>query len=213
MDQEHDFANLRVLAHPLIQEKLTRARDRGTGSAEFRRLLNQIAGLMTFEVSRHFQTRDLQVETPLEPTIGQVLSQPITLVPILRAGVAMTDGVLALMPEARVGHIGIYRDASLRPVAYYAKFPPDVAAGPVLLIDPMLATGGSAAHAATELKALGCTDLKLICLVCAPEGVRKMLDDHDDVEIYTASLDRELNDLGYIMPGLGDAGDRIFGTQ
>lgn len=215
MPTHHDVhGNLRIFNHPLILEKLARARDRTTPSSEFRRLLNQIAGLMTFEVSRDLPTREIMIETPLETTQGSVLSHPLTLVPILRAGIGMTDGILSLVPEARVGHIGIYRDeSSLEPIAYYAKFPPDVADGPVLLIDPMLATGGSACHAAAELKRRGCTDIRLICLVCAPEGVARMGESHPDVVIYTAALDRELDDRGYIRPGLGDAGDRIFGTQ
>lgn len=212
--RHEDFSNVRVFDHPLIQMKLTRARDYTTPHIEFRRLMNEIAGLMTYEVSRRFPTKEVPVTTPLEDTVGIALAQPVTLVPILRAGIGMTHGILGLVPEARVGHIGIYRDeASLEPVAYYAKFPKDVHAGPVLLIDPMLATGGSAAHAAHELKRRGCSDISLICLVCAPEGVRKMEVEHPDLIVYTASLDRELDDRGYILPGLGDAGDRIFGTQ
>jgi uracil phosphoribosyltransferase len=149
----------------------------------------------------------------LEKTTGHVLSKPVTLVPILRAGIGMTDGILALIPEARVGHVGIYRDeTSLLPVEYYAKFPPDIAAGPVLVIDPMLATGGSSVHTVSILKGRGCDDIKLICLVCAPEGVKRVGDAHPEVVIYAAALDRELNERGYILPGLGDAGDRIFGT-
>ncbi len=208
-----DYPNLRVLEHPLIQQKLTGVRDVRTGHGEFRRLLNQIAGLMTFEASRHFGTKPIDVDTPLARTSGRVLSGPVTLVPILRAGIGMTDGIVALMPEARVGHIGLYRDeASLMPVAYYAKYPADIADGPVLLIDPMLATGGSAAHAIGELKKVGCGDLRMICLVAAPEGVQHMLDQHEEVLIYAAALDAGLTDEGFIVPGLGDAGDRIFGT-
>jgi uracil phosphoribosyltransferase len=207
------YENLRTFDHPLIQNKLTRARDRRTDSASFRRLLNEIAGLMTFEVSRHFEAELEPIDTPLEPTTGLRLSQPVTLVPILRAGIGMTDGILSVMPEARVGHIGVYRDEqSLEPVSYYAKFPADVAQSHVLLVDPMLATGGSAVFAANRLKHLGCHDLRMICLVAAPEGVRAMLTHHPDVMIYTAALDRELDERGYIRPGLGDAGDRIFGT-
>jgi uracil phosphoribosyltransferase len=209
-----DLSNLRIFEHPLIQLKLTRARDRNTPPMEFRRLLNEIAGLMTFEVSRRFPTRTVKVNTPLEETAGHALAKPVTLVPILRAGIGMTDGILSVMPEARVGHMGIYRDElSLRPVAYYAKFPADIADGPVLLIDPMLATGGSACHAASVLKERGCRDVSLICLVSAPEGVQRMLEEHPDVTVYAAALDRQLDDRGYILPGLGDAGDRIFGTQ
>jgi len=208
------FPNLRIFLHPLIQQKLTRLRDRRTVSADFRHLLNQIAGLMTYEISRDLPTAPVEIETPLEPTVGTTIARPITLVPILRAGVGMTDGILSLMPEARVGHIGLYRnEADLTPVAYYAKFPPDMASGPVLLIDPMLATGGSAVHAVRELKARRCTDVRFVCLVCAPEGVARMHEAHPDVIVYTASLDRALDAKGYIRPGLGDAGDRIFGTS
>jgi uracil phosphoribosyltransferase len=209
-----EFANLRIFDHPLIQDKLTAARDRRTSSAEFRRLLNAIAGLMTFQASRHFGTRSVEIETPLETTSGLALAQPVTLVPILRAGVGMTDGILSMIPEARVGHLGIYRDEDkLEPVSYYAKLPPDVADSHVLLVDPMLATGGSAVYAVTHLKEAGCRDVHLLCLVCAPPGVQAMLDAHPDVVVYSASLDRELDERGYIRPGLGDAGDRIFGTQ
>ncbi len=209
-----DHHNLRVFDHPLIQTKLTRLRDRATVTGDFRRLLNEIAALMTFEISRDFPTKEVAVVTPLERTVGRALSRPVTLVPILRAGMGMTDGILALIPEARVGHIGIYRDeSSLEPVAYYAKFPPDMAQGPVLLVDPMLATGGSATHAVGELKKRGCRDIKMVCLVCAPPGVMRLGEHHPDVVVYTASLDRQLNERGYILPGLGDAGDRIFGTQ
>ena len=211
---DEPFPNLRVLGHPLIQQKLTVARDRRTPPDRFRQLLNQIAGLMTFEASRHFRTKVAEVETPLEPARGVAIDHPVTLVAILRAGVSMTNGILSLMPEARVGHIGIYRDeTTLQPVPYYAKLPTDVAAGPVLLVDPMLATGGSASHAASHLKERGCRDIRMICLVCAPKGVRRMLADHPDVEICAAGLDRGLDERGYIRPGLGDAGDRIFGTH
>jgi uracil phosphoribosyltransferase len=208
-----EFANLRVFDHPLIRTKLTRARDQRTNSREFRRLLSEIAGLMTYEISRGFPTRRVDVQSPLERTAGDELAQPITLAPILRAGIGMTEGILALIPEARVGFIGIYRDeSSLEPVDYYAKFPPDVASGPVLLVDPMLATGGSASHAVARLKQNGCANVQLICLVAAPEGVRRMNDLHPDVLVHTACLDRQLDERGYILPGLGDAGDRIFGT-
>ncbi|MCI0364038.1 MAG: uracil phosphoribosyltransferase [Phycisphaerales bacterium] len=204
---------MRIFEHPLIQQKLTRARQRQAPPMEFRRLLNEIAALMTFEVSRSLPTTEVEVHTPLEKTTGIVLSQPVTLVPILRAGIGMTEGVLALIPEARVAHVGIYRDErSLMPISYYAKYPADIAAGPVFLIDPMLATGGSACHAVAELKNRKCKDIKFICLVAAPEGVQRMLETHPDVTVYAASLDRQLNERGYILPGLGDAGDRIFGT-
>lgn len=208
-----EFANLRIFDHPLIQSKLTRVRDRNTPSVEFRRVLNEIASLMIYEVSRAFATQQVPIDTPLEPTTGLMLSRPITLVPILRAGIGMCDGVLAVLPEARIGHLGIYRnEQSLDPVAYYSKLPRDIANGHVLLIDTMLATGGSACRAATALKENGCDDLMLLCLVCAPEGAGKMAQQHPDLVIYTAALDRQLNNKGYILPGLGDAGDRMFGT-
>jgi len=206
-------ANLHVLDHPLVRTKLTRMRDRRSESREFRLLLSEIAGLMTYEISRDFAVREKQVQTPLESCAGWELAQPITVAPILRAGVGMTEAILSLIPEARVGFIGIYRDeASLEPVDYYAKFPHDVAAGPVLLVDPMLATGGSAVHAVKRLKDHGCAQIRLICLVAAPHGVQTMADAHPDVPVYTAALDRELNERGFILPGLGDAGDRLFGT-
>ena len=208
-----DFANLRVFDHPLIQHKLAVARDRRTVPADFRRLLNEIAGLMTYEVSRRFDTRPAEVETPLERTEGRQLSRPVTLVPILRAGLSMTDGVMQLFPEARVGHIGIRRDeATHRPVTYYARLPHDVRDGYAIVIDPMLATGGSACAAIRHLKDVGCRDIQMICLVAAPEGVRRVHEEHPDVMVFTASLDRELDANAYIRPGLGDAGDRVFGT-
>jgi uracil phosphoribosyltransferase len=207
------FANLRVFDHPLIQHKLTIARDRRTPPGDFRRLLNEIAGLMTYEVSRRFDVRGVEVETPLERMEGRQLSRPVTLVPILRAGLSMTDGVMQLFPEARVGHIGIRRDeATHRPVVYYAKLPHDVRDGYSIVIDPMLATGGSACAAIRYLKDAGCRDIQMICLVAAPEGVRRVHDEHPDVMVHAASLDRELDGNAYIRPGLGDAGDRVFGT-
>ena len=207
------FQNVFVFDHPLIQEKLTRARERDISHQAFRRLLNEIAGLMTFEISRELQTRTIEIETPLEQTTGVRLDQPITLVPILRAGIGMTDGILALMPEARVGHLGLYRDEqTLQPVSYYAKLPVDIASGRSLLIDPMLATGGSATFAVDYLKKAGCRDIRIVCLVAAPEGLQKLHASHPEVNIYTAAVDDGLDERGYIRPGLGDAGDRIFGT-
>jgi uracil phosphoribosyltransferase len=207
------FPNLRVFDHALIQHKLALLRDDRTNAEDFRALLNEIAGLMVFEVSRSFPTRAIQVRTPLETCEGRALSQPVTLAPILRAGLGMTDGILRLFPEARVGHIGIQRDESSRaPINYYTRFPTDVADGPVLVVDPMLATGGSAAHAIDHLKRLGCRDLQMVCLVAAPEGVKRLLDRHPEVPVFAAALDRQLDENAYIRPGLGDAGDRIFGT-
>ncbi len=206
--------NLRIFEHPVIQDKLTRIRNKETRPVEFRRLLNEIAGLMIFQMSRGFKTVETPVQTPIEHTTGPRLSSPITLVPILRAGVGMTDGVLAMIPEARVGHIGVYRDEETKqPIPYYCKLPSDISEGPVLLIDPMLATGGSASYAATILhEKYNCQEIQMMCLVAAPEGVLRMQKEHSYLEIYTASLDSGLNENGYILPGLGDAGDRIFGT-
>jgi uracil phosphoribosyltransferase len=211
--QSPNHPNLWVFEHPVIQDKLTRIRDIRTGHATFRSLLNEIAGLMFFQISREFKTIDLEVRSPLETTTGSALADPITLVPILRAGVGMTDGILAMIPEARVGHIGLYRNEETKePVPYYCKRPSDIADGPVLLIDPMLATGGSASYAAQVLREHGCQNVQMVCLVVSPEGVLKMEQDHPGLRISTASLDRCLNKSGYILPGLGDAGDRIFGT-
>jgi len=215
MPTPHDeLTNLRVFDHPLIREKLTRIRQAKTSHADFRRLLNEVAGLMIFGASRHLPVTEITIQTPLEETAGYVLARPITLVPILRAGIAMTDGILSLLPDARVGHIGVYRDeVTLQPVEYYAKMPPDIAESEVFVIDPMLATGGSASHVVSLLRRKGCTSIRMLCLVAAPQGVRRMLTDHPDVEVFVAGLDRTINERGYILPGLGDAGDRIFGTQ
>jgi uracil phosphoribosyltransferase len=212
--QNKEHPNLWVFEHPVIQDKLSRNRNHTTQHSVFRRLLNEIAGLMFFQLSKEYKTKSVEVETPVETTAGFQLSHPITLVPILRAGVGMTDGILAMIPEARVGHIGVYRNEETKqPVPYYCKLPSDIASGPVLLIDPMLATGGSASYAATVLREEhGCEELQMVCLVAAPEGVDKMYEEHPGLSIYAASLDRGLNDSGYILPGLGDAGDRIFGT-
>ncbi|MBT4768770.1 MAG: uracil phosphoribosyltransferase [Phycisphaerae bacterium] len=209
-----EHPNLHVLEHPLIQDKLARIRDRKTKAGHFRSLVAEVAGLMVFQASRDLPIRAEDVETPLETVRAFRLAAPVTIVPILRAGMGLADGVMSLMPEASVGHIGLYRDeASLDPVSYYIKLPEDVDKGPVFLVDPMLATGGSAAAAVNVLREHGCEDVRMICLVAAPEGVRAMEAADDRVLIYTAALDRELNDLGYILPGLGDAGDRMFGTR
>lgn len=213
LTQSTQFQNLQIFDHPLIHHKLSLARNQVTPPDQFRRLLNEIAGLMVYEVSRNFTTASYTVQTPLEPAQGKRLSQPVTLVPILRAGLGMTDGILRLFPEARVGHIGIQRDENTKlPVHYYSHFPQDIAAGPAIIVDPMLATGGSAVHAADHLCKLGCAKIQMICLVAAPIGVQKMLAAHPNITIYTAALDRELDQNAYIRPGLGDAGDRVFGT-
>ena len=206
--------NLQVLEHPLIQDKLARIRDRRTKAGQFRSLVSEVAGLMVFQASRDLPLREVDVETPLEKIKAFRLGAPVPIVPILRAGIGLADGVMSLMPEARVGHIGLYRDeGSLDPVSYYCKLPEDVADGPVFLVDPMLATGGSAVAAVQQLRTHGCEDVRLICLVAAPEGVQAIEEGDSKVPIYTAALDRQLDDQGYILPGLGDAGDRMFGTR
>lgn len=208
-----DHSNLHVFAHPLIQHKLTILRDESTGHRPFRAVVSQIAGLMVFEVTRRFPTEPIQVRTPLETTTGTRLARPVTVVPVLRAGLAMAEGVLEVMPEARVGHIGLLRDEkTLRPVTYLSKLPHDVAAGPVVLVDPMLATGGSASRAAQMLLEAGVDSLFMLCLLAAPPGVERMAEACPGVPIYTAALDERLDDRGYIHPGLGDAGDRLYGT-
>ncbi len=205
--------NLKVVRHPLIREKLTRIRDRRTASPEFRALLSEIAELMAYELTADFPVREVEVETPLMPTSGVELSRGVTLVPIIRAGLGMLEDIMRLVPQARVGHVGLYRDErTLEPVEYYWKMPQDVAETDVIVIDPMLATGGSCSEAVSKLHAVGATRVRVLCLVASPEGVGRMLEDHPLVTVYTASLDERLDDRGYILPGLGDAGDRIFGT-
>ena len=205
--------NVIVIDHPVVQTKLTELRDFSADHRKFRALLDEIAALMVYEVTRDWPTTPKPVQTPLERTTGRVLARQVTLVPILRAGLGMADGVLKLLPDARLGHLGVYRDEkTLEPISYYQKLPPDIAATEVLLIDPMLATGGSGSAAVSFLKKAGVTSMKFVCLVASPEGIRAMQSHHPDVPIYTAAIDRELNDRGYILPGLGDAGDRIFGT-
>ncbi len=209
-----EHPNLHVLEHPLIQDKLARIREVGTPPGFFRSLVSEVAGLMVFQISRDLPLRKDRVQTPLEETDVYRLGAPVTIVPILRAGIGLADGVASLMPEARVGHIGLYRDEeSLEPVSYYCKLPDDIEKGPVFLVDPMLATGGSAVAAVKVLRSHGCEDVRLVCLVAAPEGVLAMCEADSGVPVFTAALDRELSDIGYILPGLGDAGDRMFGTR
>ncbi|MBY0112719.1 MAG: uracil phosphoribosyltransferase [Phycisphaerales bacterium] len=209
-----EFPNLVVFDHPLIQHKLSWIRDETTGHRPFRALLSQIAGLMVFEVTRSFPTAPVTIRTPLEETEARRLSATITVVPVLRSGLGMVEGILTIMPEARVGHLGIARDEkTLKPVAYLKRLPKGLDAGPVVLVDPMLATGGSAAAAIQMLRDEGARDLRMICLVAAPEGVRRLLKEHPDVMVYAAALDRGLTEKGYIEPGLGDAGDRMYGTE
>ena len=215
MDTSREYPTLSLVRHPLVQHKLTILRDRRTPTKIFKELVDEIAMLMAYEATSDLSLEAVPVETPLEPATGQRVSgKKLTLVPILRAGLGMVEGILRLVPAARVGHIGLYRDHdTLEPVDYYFKVPGDAAERDFFVLDPMLATGGSAAAAVTSLKRAGATRIRFLCLVAAPAGVRRLADAHPDVAIYCAALDRELNESGYILPGLGDAGDRLFGTR
>jgi len=207
------MSNLHILTHPLIQSKLTRLRDASTTNHNFRLLLEELTAFMVYEITRNYPLREVEVTTPLEPTVGKVLDVPVVLIPILRAGTGMLGGVLNLIPTAKVGHIGIYRDPdSLQPVEYYTKLPAELPNAQAILVDPMLATAGSAIAAVDLIKRKGGRKVQFLCLVAAPEGVGVFSSAHPDVPIYTAALDRQLNEKGFILPGLGDAGDRIFGT-
>ena len=221
------MSTLHIIDHPLIQHKLTIMRKKDTSTKDFRELLEEIfdgqsvdktqeiSCLMGYEITRDLPLDDVEIETPLEKMIAKEVSgKKLAIVPILRAGLGMVDGLLTLVPVARVGHIGLYRDPETHlPVEYYCKLPPDIENRIVIVVDPMLATGGSASDALTMLKARGCKTIKLMCLVSAPEGIAKVQSTHPDVDIYTASVDEKLNDHAYILPGLGDAGDRLFGTR
>lgn len=204
-----------VFDHPLIQHKLTLMRETQTGTKDFRELLEEISMLMVFEVTRDLPTEEVEIETPICKTKAKKLSgKKIGIVPILRAGLGMVDGVAKLIPAARVGHIGLYRDPeTLEPVEYYCKLPADSDQRELLVLDPMLATGGSASAAINFLKQRGCRHIRLVNLIAAPEGIERVQRDHPDVNIYVACLDEKLNEHGYIVPGLGDAGDRLFGTK
>ena len=210
-----DHPNVTVVDHPLVQHKLTLLRDRNTPTGLFRQLAREISLLMAYEVTRDLATGTVAIETPMEPMQAPLLSgKKLCFLSILRAGNGMLDGMLDLLPAAKVGHVGIYRDpATLEPVEYYFKVPSDIAERMVIVCDPMLATGNSAVAAINRLKEHGVTSLQLVCLLAAPEGVRAMLARHPDVTVTVAALDEKLNDHGYIVPGLGDAGDRIFGTR
>lgn len=204
-----------VIDHPLIQHKLTMMRKKTTGTKDFRELLEEISMLMTYEITRDFPLKDVEIETPVSKCVGKELAdtRKVCVVPILRAGLGLQSGVVNMIPAAKIGHIGLYRDPeTLKPVEYYCKMPSDIAERTMLVVDPMLATGGSAAAALTMLKEKGAKKLILMCLVAAPEGVKVINDEHLDVPVYVASVDEKLNEHGYIVPGLGDAGDRIFGT-
>ena len=204
-----------ILDHPLLQHKLTILRDVNTGVKDFRAVVAEIATLECYEATRNLPLEDVEIQTPLEKGTFQALAgKKLAIVPILRAGLGMVDGILTLIPSVKVGHIGLYRDPqTLEPVEYYCKMPSDIAERDVIVLDPMLATGGSASAAITFLKNYGCKNIKLMNILAAPEGIARIQKDHPDVEIYAAGLDKGLNEKGYIVPGLGDAGDRIFGTK
>ncbi|QUW21167.1 uracil phosphoribosyltransferase [Sporosarcina sp. Marseille-Q4063] len=204
-----------VLDHPLIQHKLTYIRDINTGTKEFRELVDEVATLMAYEITRDLPLMETEIETPVRKGMSNVLAgKKLGIVPILRAGLGMVEGILNLIPAAKVGHIGLYRDPeTLLPVEYYVKLPSDISERDLILVDPMLATGGSAIEAVNSLKKRGAKKIRFMCLIAAPEGVKAMTDAHPDVDIYIAALDEKLDEKGYIVPGLGDAGDRLFGTK
>ncbi len=206
---------LHVIDHPVIRTKLAELREKSTDHRAFRGLVEEVAMLMTYEITRSMPTRERQVQTPLEPTVGHELARPVCLVPILRAGLGMTSGVMRLITDCRVGHVGLERDeATAEAGAYYHKLPPDIALCETIVTDPMLATGGSACRCIAFLKSQGvaASNIRFMCLVAAPEGIEKLQAEHPDVPVYAAAVDRELDERHYIRPGLGDAGDRIFGT-
>ena len=209
------MSKVHVMDHPLIQHKVSLMRDKETGPKEFRELLNEISTLMAYEVTRDLPLKTVEIETPICRASTKVIAgKKLAIVPILRAGLGMVDGIMSLVPAAKVGHIGLYRDPNtLEPVEYYCKLPADAEEREILLVDPMLATGGSASAASGFLKRRGCKNIKLVCLIAAPEGTSRVQTDHPDVDIFVAAMDEKLNDHGYIIPGLGDAGDRLFGTK
>ena len=209
------MSTLHVMDHPLIQHKVSLMRDRETGTKDFRELLEEISMLMAYEVTRDLPLKEVEIETPVCRAKTKVISgKKLAVVPILRAGLGMVDGIMSLVPAAKVGHIGLYRDPNtLEPVEYYCKLPADVEERDLIVVDPMLATGGSASAAISFIKKRGCKSIKLECLIAAPEGIARIQRDHPDVDIFVASVDEKLNDHGYIVPGLGDAGARLFGTK
>lgn len=204
-----------VMDHPLIEHKINYIRSKDVGTKEFREVIGEIAQLMCYEATRDLKMKEVEIETPVGRTTGRVLDgKKLAIVPILRAGIGMVDGMLSLIPAAKVGHIGLYRDPeTLDPVEYYCKLPSDCEERQVFVVDPMLATGGSSAAAVSMLKEKGVKNIRFLCIIAAPEGVRRMREDHPDVDLYIGALDERLNGHGYIVPGLGDAGDRIFGTK
>ncbi len=209
------MSKVMILDHPLIQHKLGVIRRKDVGTKDFRTIVSEIAGLMCYEATRDLKLMDVEIETPIaKATVKELSGRKLAVIPILRAGLGMVDGVLTMIPAAKVGHIGLYRDPeTLEPVEYYCKLPEDCGEREVFVVDPMLATGGSASAAITMLKEHGCRHIRVMNILAAPEGVKRLQEDHPDVDIYIAGLDDHLNDHGYIVPGLGDAGDRIFGTK
>ena len=209
------MSKVHVIDHPMVQHKLTIMRDKETGPKDFRQLLNEISLLMGYEITREIPLEEIEIETPIRKTTAKRVSgRKMAISPILRAGLGMVDGLLNLVPVAKVGHIGLYRNEKTHePVVYYCKLPEDIDNRFVIVTDPMLATGGSSCDALQMLKDRGCTNIKLMCLVAAPEGIKKVQEAHPDVDIYVAAIDERLNENAYIVPGLGDAGDRIFGTK
>lgn len=213
--EEISMAKAVVMEHPLIQHKIGQIRKKETGTKDFRQMISEIAMLISYEATRNLQLEDVEVETPIcTTTVKQLKGRKMAIVPILRAGLGMVDGVLQMIPAAKIGHIGLYRDPeTLKPVEYYCKLPADCAEREVFVVDPMLATGGSAVAAIQMLKEKGCKKIHMMCILAAPEGVKAMQEAHPDVDLYIGALDEKLNEHGYIVPGLGDAGDRIFGTK
>lgn len=209
------MGELHVLDHPLLQHKLSIIRDKETSVKEFREVVSEIATLMCYEATRNLPVEEVEIETPVAlAKVKRIAGKKLAVVPILRAGLGMVDGIMTLVPSVKVGHIGLYRDPkTLAPVKYYCKMPKDIAERDVIIVDPMLATGGSATAAIEFMKEYGCKNIKLMCILGAPEGVNKVREEHPDVDLYVAAVDSYLNDHGYIVPGLGDAGDRIFGTK
>jgi uracil phosphoribosyltransferase len=204
---------LHIVDHPLLRRDLTILRDRETSPGAFRRTLSDAAAILAYEAMRDLELEEVPVQTPLEEATGHRIREEVVVVPVLRAGLGLVDGFVRFVPEARVGHLGMYRDEeTLRPIDYYSNIPPEVRGGLVFVVDPMLATGGSAAASINHLKARGASRIRFVCLVAAPEGVRRLEELHPDVDVYAAALDRELDERAYIRPGLGDAGDRSFGT-